>query len=285
MGKRTPRQAADAMEAPFGPYFKMLLLSGQRRVEVACMTWGELDLNDAQVWIIPAARMKAKRPHEVPLSTSMVKMLQAMNKERGKGDYVFSTTGGKRPISGYSKAKAALNAKVAELRAVENGGKPPKGALPDWRIHDLRRTVRTGLGALSNVPHDIRELVVSHVPTTLVRTYDLHGYRDEKRQALELWSQRLKQIVEPPTKGKSNVVSLPARKAARAKESTTPVRPMASRQRTPTNSTPIFSPSFAAEWLAPGRPGGSGLRFRVASRALGWADWRAGGRASVTLAR
>jgi len=210
-------QAADATEAPFGLYFKMLLLSGQRRDEVACMTWGELDLNDAQVWIIPAARMKASRPHEVPLSTPMLKVLQAMKNERGKGDYVFSTTGGKRPISGYSKAKAALDAKVAELRAKEHGGKLPKDALPAWRIHDVRRTVRTGLGALPNVPHDIRELVIAHVPATLVQTYDLHGYRDEKRQALELWSQRLKQIVEPPPKGKGNVVSLPARKAARAK--------------------------------------------------------------------
>ena len=206
-------QAADTMEAPFGTYFKMLLLSGQRRDEVACMTWAELDLDDAEVWIILAERMKAKRPHEVPLSPPMVKMLKAMRKERGKGDYVFSTTDGERPISGYSKAKASLDAKVAELRAKENEGRSPKDAQPAWRIHDIRRTVRTGLGALANVPYDIRELVIAHVPATLVQTYDLHGYRDEKRQALELWSQRLKQIAEPPAKG--NVVSLPARKIVR----------------------------------------------------------------------
>jgi integrase len=210
-------QAADEMGGPFGQFFKMLMLSGQRRTEISEVSWPELDLDGDHVLNIPGSRMKAKRPHEVPLSTPMVEIFTAMQEERGKGEYIFSTTNGERPISGFSKAKLALDAKVEEIRTRENDGEPPADKLPAWRIHDIRRTVRTALGALPNVPHDIRELVIAHVPPALVATYDRHGYREEKRQALELWGQRLKQIVEPPTKGKGNVVALPAKQAARSK--------------------------------------------------------------------
>lgn len=199
--------AADTLGEPFGPYFRMLLLSGQRRGEVADMTWGELDLDRDRVWNIPAARMKAGRPHEVPLSPAMVELLKALQKHRGKGDCVFSTTNGERPISGFTKAKAALDKTVAELHAKElaearqNGQDVPESKLPDWRLHDVRRTVRTGLGAIPSIPHDIRELVIAHVPSALVQTYDLHAYRDEKRQALTLWAGRLARIVEPVPAG------------------------------------------------------------------------------------
>jgi DNA invertase Pin-like site-specific DNA recombinase/integrase len=214
--KLTPRQvalsddhvrliwaAAGKLAEPFGPFFKMLLLSGQRRGEVAEMTWGELDLDRERVWVVPAERMKAKRAHLVPLTERMIALLKELQASRGSGDYVFSTTLGKRPISGFSKAKLALDAKVAELRAEElaqagqSGGGAEVRDLPEWRIHDLRRVVRTGLGALPSVPRDIRELVIAHVPPALVTTYDLWPYRAEKLEALRLWGERLISIVEP----------------------------------------------------------------------------------------
>src|SRR5262249_55398384 len=67
--------AAKTLGEPFGPFFHMLLLSGQRRSEVAEMTWDELDLDSERVWNIPGERMKAKRPHEVPLTPEMVALL------------------------------------------------------------------------------------------------------------------------------------------------------------------------------------------------------------------
>src|SRR5262249_30217819 len=146
--------AAEQLGEPFGPFFRMLLVSGQRRGEVGEMTWGELDLSRELVWNIPAARMKAKRPHEVPLSPAMVDLLTAWREHRGMGDFVFSTTFGQRPISGFSKVKARLDRIIAEKRAAELGEENP---LPAWTIHDLRRAVRTGLGAIPSVPHDIRE--------------------------------------------------------------------------------------------------------------------------------
>jgi integrase len=193
-------KAADATPYPAGPYFKLLLLSGQRRSEVSDMAWSELDLDRDKVWVIPSARMKAKRAHEIPLSPAMLALLLDLREKRGKsGDYVFSTDNGKRSIGNFSKLKADLDAKIKELS--------PDVVMPDWTIHDLRRTMRTGLGSFQSIPQDIRELVIGHIPSTLIQTYDLHGYRDEKRQALSLWADRVKQIIEPPPEG-DNVVQM-----------------------------------------------------------------------------
>jgi integrase len=185
---------ADTLGDPFGSFFRMLLLSGQRRSEVAEMKWNELDLEREKVWLIPASRMKAKRPHEVPLSLAMLSLLLELRGRRGEGDYVFSTSFGQRPVSGFSKAKGRLD----KIMAAQIG----EGSLAPWAIHDIRRAVRTGLGAIPSVPHDIRELVIAHVPPALVQTYDLHAYRDEKRAALTLWSKRLDGIVEPAAAAK-----------------------------------------------------------------------------------
>lgn len=193
--------AAEALGEPFGPLFKLLLLSGQRRGEVARMTWGEIDLGRDRVWNIPAARMKAKRPHEVPLTAAMVEILAGLSERAHDGECVFSTSFGERPVSGFMAAKVRIDKLIAGARAAD--GLPP---LPPWRLHDIRRAVRTGLGALPSVPHDIRELVIAHVPGVLAQTYDLHAYMDEKRQALTLWGERLARIVEPV----ENVVALRA---------------------------------------------------------------------------
>lgn len=192
-------KTAKTLGEPFGPFFRMLLLTGQRRSEVAEMTWGELDLDNERVWNIPATRMKAKRPHEIPLTPEMVVLLKDLREHRGSGDFVFSTSLGERPISGFSKVKGRLDKSIAEMR-----GDAEKGPLPAWTIHDIRRAVRTGLGAIPSIPHDIRELVIAHVPSALVQTYDLHAYRDEKREALRLWGERLARIVAPTPRGSSD---------------------------------------------------------------------------------
>lgn len=193
-------KAAGELGEPFGPYIKMLLLSGQRRNEIARLRWSEVDRGE-KVIVLPAERMKAKRPHEVALSAPMIELLEGMT--RGKGEYVFSSTDGERPIGGFAKLKTKLDKKVAELHAREmkearanrrDVGRPKDPA--DWRLHDLRRTMRTGLGAIPEIAPDVRELVIAHVPPALVRNYDLYSYRTEKRHALELWAQRLLRIVE-----------------------------------------------------------------------------------------
>ena len=104
------------------------------------------------------------------------------------GDYLFSTTGGKRPISGFSKAKARLDATMrAELDAK---GKP----FENFVIHDIRRTCRTRFSALP-VEDIVRELLVAHARPGLHKVYDLHAYEKEKTDALKLWHQKLKEII------------------------------------------------------------------------------------------
>ncbi|MCW2285681.1 integrase [Rhodoblastus acidophilus] len=183
---------------PFAPFVRLLLLTGQRLREVAEARWREFDL-DAGIWIIPADRMKGGAAHEVPLPPMAIEILRSL--PRGDaGDFVFSTTGGKRPISGFSKAKTRLDGAIAQHRQTSGAEE-----MPDWRFHDLRRTMRTGLSALP-IPNLVAELVIAHAKPGLHKIYDLHAYRDEKRHALKLWEARLLAIVspEPP----SNVVTL-----------------------------------------------------------------------------
>jgi integrase len=165
-----------------------------------------LDLDREKVWVIPSERMKAKRPHEVPLSPAMQAHLETLRAKRGtEGDYVFSNDNGKRPIGNFSQIKTDLDAAIAKI--IKEKGHDI--AMPAWTFHDIRRTVRTNLGAIPSIPVDVRERVVAHVPPGLVQTYDLHDFRDEKRKALTLWADRLAQIVNPPPVG-ANVVQMRA---------------------------------------------------------------------------
>jgi integrase len=168
---------------PWASYFKMLVLSGQRRMEIGGLRWTEIDF-DERVIVFPASRMKAGRPHEVPLTGQMIELLRTV--ERGTGPYVFSVRDGQVPMGNFDRIKRRLDTLIEEQYP----------GLIHWTIHDIRRAVRTGLGAIPQVPHDVAELVVAHVPDRLTRTYNLHGYREEKRQALTLWSERLMRIVK-----------------------------------------------------------------------------------------
>ena len=208
--KSKTKQNTDELGYPFGPFIRMLLITGQRRNEVARMRWQEIDLEE-NLWVIPAERMKGKRPHVVPLPKLARDLLTALPRHT-KGDYVFTTSDGERPISGFGKAKQRLDKAVAKLLANQHQPREKEKTLPAWRFHDLRRTVRTGLGALP-VPYEVRELVVAHIPPALTRTYDLHDYREEKRRALDLWADRLCSIIEQKP---SNV--LPLRPASGIRE-------------------------------------------------------------------
>jgi integrase len=140
--------------------------------------------------------MKAGAAHVVPLTGPVIELLQALPRF-AQGDYVFTTTLGSKPVNGFSKGKARLDKKMRVVM--------PK--LEPWVLHDIRRTMRTGLSALP-VPDLVRELVIGHSQKGLHRIYDQHAYLDEKRSALELWAQRLREILEPAP---ANVVRLRAR--------------------------------------------------------------------------
>jgi len=176
----------------FGALVKALLLTGQRRNEVAGMAWAEIGKDG--IWEIAASRYKTKRPHAVPLSSAALALLEAQPKI---GDYVFSSSAG-TAFSGFGDAKAALD------EAVAKAAKP----LPHWTLHDLRRTAKT-LMARAGVRPDISERVLGHVIAGVEGVYDRHSYADEKRDALEKLADMVERIVNPPP---ANV--LPLRRAS-----------------------------------------------------------------------
>jgi integrase len=173
--------ATERLRYPFGPLFRLLLLTGCRVNEIARARWSEIN---ESILTIPPERFKSDAQHLVPLTKESQALLGQIPRF-AKGDYLFSTTFGEKPASGFSKAKARLDQLM---------GNPEP-----FKLHDLRRTVRTRLASL-RVPDSVAEMVIGHGKRGLGRVYDQHRYVDEMREALELWATRLRDIVTPPPK-------------------------------------------------------------------------------------
>lgn len=192
--------ASGTIADPFGAFFRLLILTGQRRSEVAGINWSELDRATA-TWTLPAARAKNAAAQIVPLSSQAVQELDRLAKGETwpKAGYALTTTG-KTPISGMSKAKTALDTAITEKRE----GLP----LPDWRVHDLRRTLATGLQRLG-IRFEVTEAVLNHVSGSragVAGIYQRHDWKDEKRTALDAWARHVAAILKPTEK--ENVVRL-----------------------------------------------------------------------------
>lgn len=163
---------------PFGPVVQLLILTGQRRAEVAEMRWSEVELNTA-TWTIPAERAKNGVAHDVPLSPKVVRILQDVPRFAGS-DYVFTTTG-TSPVSGFGRLKERLDREVG---------------FSDWWFHDLRRTAASGMARIGVAPHVI-EKVLNHksgIISGVAAVYNRYSYADEKREALALWSTLLSKL-------------------------------------------------------------------------------------------
>lgn len=200
---------------PFGPIGKLLLLTGGRRDEVASMRWGELDLA-AKTWTLPKERTKNKREHVVPLSEQALEVIELLPRIEGGDGLVFTTTG-QTPVSGFSRAKRAINGAILEQLRGGSGDDKHNGvveaaAVPHWTLHDLRRTAATNLQKLG-VRLEVTEAVLNHASGSrggIVGVYQKYSWDAEKRAALDAWAKRLAVIVggaEPA----SNVVELAGR--------------------------------------------------------------------------
>src|SRR5262249_10415974 len=153
---------------------RMLLLTGARRGEVAGARWSEFDLA-ARVWVIPRSRAKSDAEYRVPLTDDLLALLATLPRYRA-GDFVFTTSFGCRPVSGFSKATAGL------LRLVGN----PVG----FALHDLRRPMRTRLSEIG-VRENVAEICIGHAKRGIVRVYDQARHANEVRSAFEAWHARL----------------------------------------------------------------------------------------------
>jgi integrase len=172
-------RAADRLGFPFGPIAKLLVLTGQRRSEVGRMEWGEIDLEN-RLWTIPAARSKNRRQHTVPLSQQALAIIESLPRFPGS-KFLFSP--GKTPPSGFAGAKQRLDKHIASA----NGG-----PIPPWTLHDIRRSVATGLAGLGvNLP--IIERLLNHVSGSfagVVGIYQRHSFADEMRAAMDAWGRK-----------------------------------------------------------------------------------------------
>ena len=171
-------QAASEQGWPFENVFKLLLLTAQRREEVAGMRWREIDL-EARTWTIAGERCKNGKAHTLDLCPEAMRLLDRLDVTRAADDFVFSTTG-TTAVSGFSKAKARIDARMQDLLGEK---------FKPWRTHDLRRTAASGMAALGFQPHII-ERVLNHVSGAqggLVGVYQRHEYKEERKQALLAW--------------------------------------------------------------------------------------------------
>lgn len=188
--------AAADLGSLWRPYIRLLLCTMARREEVANMDWAEIDL-DAAMWELPSERAKNDQPHRIPLNALAIEELRSLAVAR-KG-LVFTTTG-KTGISGFSKMKKTLDGKMLVIlrdRAAKRGEKPETVDLPEWRLHDLRRTGTTNLQALG-IPVEVTEAILNHISGTtagVAGVYNLYRYDAEKRIALDKWSKQLSFLV------------------------------------------------------------------------------------------
>jgi integrase len=157
----------------------ILLLTGQRRGELALARWREVDFR-ARSWTIPPENSKTGRGHVVPLSDWAVEEFRLLKKAAKRSPWVLPA----------SDPTLSLDAKLLTRGLAKCQKRFGKLAIEPFTLHDLRRTCRTGLAKLRVEPH-IAERVLNHAQERIPGTYDVHDYLDEKRAALDQWAERL----------------------------------------------------------------------------------------------
>jgi len=180
--------AAPQCHRCFGPIVRLLIVTGQRREEVTGLMWEELNRSDA-LWTLPGDRAKNGEPNNIPLNELAIAELDSVangTKWPKRGRVFPTSTGG--GFTAYSKGKDKLDRLVAE-----GEGFP----LPQWRLHDLRRTLATGFQRLG-VRFEVTEAVLNHVGGSrsgVAGIYQRHDWKEEKRAALQAWNEHLTKIL------------------------------------------------------------------------------------------
>jgi integrase len=170
--------AAEELGAPYGRALHLLALTGARRTEISQLKWTEIE---GTTITLSGDRTKNGEAHDIPLSAAAQALIKSVAGIAGC-KYVF-TADGSQSIRGWSEAKVKID-KLAEIEP--------------WRVHDLRRTVATGLQKMG-VNLQVTEAVLGHTSGSrsgIVGVYQRHNYADEKRAALEAWGARLMGLIE-----------------------------------------------------------------------------------------
>jgi integrase len=180
-------RSADRLNLMWRAILHLLVLTGQRRGEVAGLRWDELDLA-AATWSLPAARTKNARAHTVPLAPAAVQIIKQI--PRFAGCPLVLSNGRGAPPSGFGRVKLRLDELIANDLTTAS----------DWTLHDLRRTVATGLQRLGT-RLEVTEAVLNHVSGSragIVGIYQRHHWEKEKRDALDAWAGHVAACVGRP---------------------------------------------------------------------------------------
>lgn len=198
--------ASEGLGYPFRSLVRLLILTGARRDEIADLEWSELDLATRK-WTLPAERAKNRTSLITALPDRAIEELEYLAKRAGREKdwprkgFVLSTTG-KTGVSGFSRAKARLDKRIAKM-AKEDGL-----TVEPWRLHDLRRTLATGMQRLG-VRFEVTEAILNHVSGSrsgVAGIYQRHDWASEKAAALQAWSDHLGLILAD--NDQTNVVPL-----------------------------------------------------------------------------
>ena len=169
--------AARQMPPPYGGVVELLALTGQRRQEVSKLKWDELD-EKSRTWSIPGSRTKNKKAHIVHLSEPAWQVIA----QRPVGTYVFGTSGAKH-FQAYSTSKRALDT---------------LSGISGWRLHDLRRTIVSGMARLGVPPH-VADKILNHQAGTIsgvAAVYQRHEFLAERKEALDRWGAHVERTVQ-----------------------------------------------------------------------------------------
>ena len=167
-----------SLPGPYGPIVMLLALTGQRRSEVANMRWEELDL-DKGVWTIPARRTKTRRSHVVHLTPQMKALLPI-------------------PDEGQPLVFPSAQGKTYQYFSAMKKRHDTTSGVTDWVLHDLRRTVATGMAALGVAPH-VADKILNHQSgaiSGIAAVYQRHEFMADRKAATELWALHIEKLLQ-----------------------------------------------------------------------------------------
>jgi integrase len=179
-----------SVDGEYGAIVRLLILTGQRRLEIGDLSWPEIDIEKRQI-DLPAERTKAGRAHLVPLSEAALEILRATKRRKGR-DLVFGQRVG--GFSGWSKAKSELDLRIAVARDKVGN----KKSMSPWRLHDVRRSFVTHVNERGMAQPHVVEAIVNHVSGHLAGVAGVYNkalYLVERRHALELWAHHVLALV------------------------------------------------------------------------------------------
>jgi integrase len=191
---------AEQIGWPIGSAIQLLILTAARREEVGALQWREIDRTRNEIRF-EGDRTKNGEPHTIPLSAAAQKLIEGLPRVAGS-PFVFTTTG-TTSVSGWSRAKENLDALMVEGAqeiARERGEDVDEVGIASWRLHDLRRTVATGMERLG-IRLQVVEALLGHITGSragVVGIYQRHTYDEEKREAVKKWAEHVASLARGP---------------------------------------------------------------------------------------